>query len=418
MSLVQRITVLLGSAGVVVGTSAMGALVAEPATSDEVRAVVAEMLADAETRSSLLAGADGGHDGKNFFLGGEGYSLNVYGMMQFRYLANFRDDDNIDDFEPGFQTRRTRLGFKGAIEENWLFNILSQFNRKEGGELQLLDAYAAHKFANGVVVGWGQLKAPIVREDWIVDSNQLAIERAPTTDFFRPDRVQAVWVQYEAEEWRTWVTFNDGAASLNTDFTDDPADYAFSGRFEFKFAGEWKQFDDFTSKQGEPFGAMAGVAAHFQESPNTNDPADVDVEFLLYTADVTLQGDGWNAFASFVGTYAEIDSFAGDTERDEFGVVVQGGVYVAEKTELFARWDSTFLDDEARSISEDNFNFITAGVNHYFAGQAAKFTLDGVYSLDETTDFVSSGGLGTGQGLLGDSEDGEFVLRAQFQLLF
>ena len=37
-------------------------------STDEIRAVVAQVLNDAESRSSLLAGGDAGHDGR-FFIG-------------------------------------------------------------------------------------------------------------------------------------------------------------------------------------------------------------------------------------------------------------------------------------------------------------------------------------------------------------
>ena len=52
-------TVLVCSAG------AWGA----PAEADGVRAVVAEMLADAQERATLLASGDAGHDGKFFIAG-------------------------------------------------------------------------------------------------------------------------------------------------------------------------------------------------------------------------------------------------------------------------------------------------------------------------------------------------------------
>ena len=69
--------------------------------SDQIRATVAEMLADAETRTSLLSAGDAGHDG-GFFLAGDGFKLSIGGNVQFRYMANFRDDRaGQDDFESG-----------------------------------------------------------------------------------------------------------------------------------------------------------------------------------------------------------------------------------------------------------------------------------------------------------------------------
>ena len=92
--------VMLAGVALCMGTSAF----AQQSNTDEIRSVVAEMLADAETRSSLLSAGDAGHDGR-FFIAGDGFRLNVGGHIQFRYIANFRDDrPGQDDFESGFQT--------------------------------------------------------------------------------------------------------------------------------------------------------------------------------------------------------------------------------------------------------------------------------------------------------------------------
>ncbi len=416
MTAATRLSVawLIGACGV--STATLADTPAAPARGDEVRATVAEMLADAESRSSLLAGADAGHDGM-FFLAGEGFRLNVGGSMKFRYILNFRDDTATDDgFEPGFQNRFTRLHLSGKVHENWGFDLLAQFDAE--GSCKLLDALATYSFNNGWTLLWGQTTAPIVREDMMGDEYLLDMEYSNATTLFAPGRVQCVGANYTAEDWRLWVTFNDGAASLNTDFTADPADYALSGRFEYKFAGEWARFNDHTSKQGEPFAAMVGGAAHFQESPNSSDPADTDTELLLYTFDVSLEGDGWNAFAGFIGTHTEMETLSSSSELDDFSVVVQGGIRVTEIDELFARWDGLFFDDD-RGFEEDNYNFLTIGYNRYIAGHAVKFTVDGVYSLEDTSDLVGAGLLpNTNLGLLGDTDDGEVVIRFQMQLLF
>lgn len=401
------------------GTALGLASAAAAQSNDDVRAVVAEMIADAEARSSLLAAGDSGHDGQ-FFIAGDGFRLNIGGGLQFRYLMNFRDDDiaPADDFSNGFQTTDTRLNFSGTIANNWSFFIEGKFD-KDGGGFTLLDAYAAYTFANGVGLGWGQVKAPILREDMTSDFKQLAVDRAPSTDLIRHDRVKAVWLSYAQETWRTWVTFNSGADTETTDFNAmSNADYAFSGRVEFLFSGDWKQFADFTSPKGSDFGAMLGLAAHYQGPHNTPAFGDVDTSVALYTADLGLEGDGWNFFGAFIGRHIDADSFAGDAEFDDFSFVVQGGVMLTDSWELFARYDALILDDD-RAIDEDFFSFATIGVNKYFAGHAAKFTLDGVYSFEKTTDLANMGLLpNTDQGLLGNTEEGEFVLRAQFQLLF
>ncbi len=55
-------------------------------------------------------------------------------------------------------------------------------------------------------------------------------------------------------------------------------------------------------------------------------------------------------------------------------------------------------------------------MNYYLKKHSAKFTVDGVFALDPLTGIAVSDGLG----LQGDGadEDGQFALRAQFQILF
>ena len=402
---------------------------AQPAgAGDEVRATVAQMLADAETRSSLLSAGDAGHDGK-FFLAGDGFRLNVGGYLQFRYVLNFRDDSNVDDFQSGFQARRTRLVFDGKINRDWDFRIMTDFSRSSGDQ-ELKDAYVRYNFPTGWKLKWGQFKLPLLREELVPDTFQLAADRSITNQAFTQERSQGVELEREFESWRFAVAFSDGLNSQNTDFTGSgedtskfkvkgEADWAVTGRADFLFAGNWGQFKDFTSPRGSDFAAMLGVAAHYQQSENTRTPADVDRDTLQYTADLSLKGDGWNAFGAFIGRYSKLKSLGGaDPDFNDFGVVVQGGVRVGENSELFARWDALFFDSD-RNLADDNFNFLTAGYNHYFAAHAAKFTLDAVYAFEKTGPLTSLGILkDTGVGLLGDTEDGEVVVRGQFQLMF
>lgn len=144
---------LLAGAGIAFG--AAGSAAADVAqSSDEIRALVADMMADANTRSSLLqSGGNAGHDGK-FFLADNGgnFRLNVGGQVQFRYIANFGDENNAnddDDFTGGFQNRRTKLSFSGHVVSSDIFyKVNGAFNRS-GGDFSLEDAYVGYKFGNG-----------------------------------------------------------------------------------------------------------------------------------------------------------------------------------------------------------------------------------------------------------------------------
>lgn len=421
--------VLLAGAALSLGTSAAMA----QQSSDEIRATVAEMLADAETRSSLLSAGDAGHDGR-FFISGDGYRLNISGAIQTRYYANFRDDQaNQDDFESGIEVKRARVNFQGDINKDWFYRL--RVNAGSEGDFSLDYGYAGYKFANGVRFTAGQFKAPLLREELVADERQLAVERSVTNEVFSQDYSQGIMFDYETETWRAAGSFTDGLATRNTPFTANQtsswfasgpglgeADYAFTGRFEYLFSGGWKMFEDFTAAKGQDFGALLGGALHWQQSANTNNPADVDTDTLIATADLSLEGDSWNLYGAFVYRFNEFRAGGSDSDLSDFGVVIQGGWRFAEKTEIFARYDGIWADeDNAAFGNNDNFNFVTFGLNHYWAGHAAKGTLDVVWSLDETAtaggNLAGTGAL-NGTGLLGDTEDNEVVVRAQFQLLF
>lgn len=406
---------------------------AQSGSQDEVRAVVSEMLADAEARSSLLAGGTGGHDGSFFLASDDGaFRLNVNGFIQFRYIANFGDDDNTvgdnpgDDFESGFQMRRMKLGFAGKVHKDWSYNVLLNFSRSSGSAA-LQDAYIDYALADKWKLRFGQAKIPLLREELVGDQRQLAVERSLVNAAFTQDRSQLVQLAYEGEPFNFKVAFSDGMNSDNTDFDQGEnsafiisgeADWAVTARAEYILAGQAKQFNDFTSEVESPFAAMIGGAVHYQQSPNTSNAADVDRNTLEYTVDLSLEGGGWNAYGAFIGRNDDFRSAGASTDFDDFAVVAQGGFRIGAKWEPFVRYEAFFFDSD-RGFDDDNHNFITVGVNHYIAGHAVKASADVVIPFEDTADLVSADILGdTGTGLLGSSEDGEIVVRLQFQLLF
>ncbi|RMH24961.1 MAG: hypothetical protein D6693_09470 [Planctomycetota bacterium] len=433
-----RTTTLSLLAGATAGLVASGALAdaATPAgaSNDEIRAMVADMLADAETRSSLLqAGGTAGHDGKFFLASPDGaFRLNVGGQIQFRYVLNFRDDGgNVpignlrDDFESGFQTRRTKLTFDGTVYNDMFFKIQGIFNRAGGG-FALEDAYVGYDYGNGFKAIVGQFKSPFSREQLVSSKRQLAVDRSFVDGLFNAGRVQGIMVTYSEDTWRTMLSFNDGERTANTDFITNnqgvggvrggEGDWGFSGRFEYLGGGSWDQFKDFSSARGsEGLAWMLGAALEYQDGA-----ADLILDnggsLFSYTFDASLEGDGWNAFGAFIGRHVD-NEFTDAGSADQYGFVVQGGIFVTEDIEPFVRWD-TLLPDTGSA-----FNTITFGANWYIHGHAAKFTLDVQWFLDAPASVggfdKAAIGANTGIGFLGSGiEEDEFAVRAQFQLLF
>ncbi len=375
----------------------------------------AELLADAATRASLLADGDNRNEAgwaKNkFFLGGGDNLLNIGGYFQFRYIQNFRDDQpGENDFTHGFQLRRTRLVFSGNVWDKHLtYQVQGDFSRSSGA-FTLVDAYAKYQWDNGFSIKFGQFKLPLLREELVGDQTQLTVERSVTNSVYNQNRSQAVEAGYQDKQFRAMFDLSDGINTLNTDFNaPTEADIAATLRGEWLFAGEdFKRFDDHTSWQDSPFTGMLGAAVHYQSGGETGFTNDIDLAEA--TIDCSLEGDGWNAFAAAI--WRNID--AGGAQTDDFGVVIQGGIFVSNQVELFGRYDALFPD------IGDEFNTLTAGVNYYISprSHAVKFTGDITYYIDDTSGTPLLPGNNTGVGLLPETDGGEVALRLQMLIMF
>ena len=457
------------------------ALADQPAVSrDEVRAIVSEMLSDAETRSSLLAGGGTAGYDKNFFIASadNNFRLNFSGYSQWRYTLSFRDNGTslgvvnapggggtANDFEGGFTNHRTYLQFDGnVINPDFKFVINGEMSdvgsaNNGGGTFNMRDAYFTYNLGSGWWLKGGQFRLGFLKEESIADYNQLASERSVTNFVFTQGRSQGVELGYRQDEWRFAASFNDGLQSANTDFGTaagapnySERDYGFTGRFDWAFAGKLDNCNTFTSKQDDEFTGYIGGAVHLQDTSNTSrgGAPQTDERYFGYTVDGMVKGSGFSLFAAFIGNNSNFrPNFPGgfgapQRSLDNYGLVVQGAWRFLKETEAFVRYDATFYDsgfglgNGGVGTGDDRQDFITFGVNHYFAGQAARLTVDAIIALQPTALNGVGGGLvaanpglagangvtgipnvlGTAQGLLPSGDDTSVALRAQFQFMF
>lgn len=440
----------------------LGSAAAAYTTPDEVRAIVAEALSDAQTRSSLLqSGASVGHDGRSFFIGDASgdFRLEIGGLVQTRYTLNFRDskgDPAGRDFDSGFTANRANLTFSGhVVNPNLFYGIKAEFagDDVDSGDFNLRDAFLGYRWDNGWQVKFGQFRTRFLQEDNILDEFQLAADRSLTNSFFRQGESQGIELGYLQEDFRIFVAFTDGFRSRNTQFTEgkflavdfDPitgdlisgfdsaigsgeADLAFTARADIKFSGTWDQFDSFTSMpgSGDAMAVMLGLAGHIEytDGDRVFGASGEEAYYMSGTVDLTVQGDGWNFFVAGIIGHSDISSvlvnnITNDTEDLEFtdyGIVVQGGMFIPDTDwEIFARYDVLFLDNDRFTSGDDNFSTITFGTNWYWAGQAAKFTFDVQWFIDEATALTRDNNQ---VGYIRNTEKDQFALRFQFQLLF
>ena len=376
---------------------------------EEIRSLVQDVLADADTRASLLqAGMTAGYD-NGFVIGSAdgNFNLKLNGQLQFRFVWNNQDNETASDTNRwGFENTRTKLMFSGnVVDPTWLYYIEGNFYRS-GGAFTLEDAWIGKDLGDGWTMKAGQMKVPVIRE-WLVHSqNQLAVERSNVA-YGSPaaSRTQGIALDYKADQFHFVGSYNDGANAANGVWSGYDTEWAFSARGEFLFSGNWDQFNDFTSPRGSEQGIMAGVGAHYQNAEYGTLAAN-ELEVMVLTGDVSFEFDGANIFGAIV--YTNTDNNAG-TDTDVYGVVIQGGYYFNDEWEGFLRWEWNDFD----MTGVDELNLITIGVNGYYSPNVKMTTdigygLDSVYSASDITGWQADSA----------DEDGQFVFRTQLQLVF
>lgn len=390
----------------------------------EIRRLVHDVLADADTRSSLLQdGMTAGWD-KGFFLGSAdgNFLLKVQGQLQARFVYNTQNKSPDDDDRWGFENRRTKLTFSGHIvDRTWDYRIQSAANR-DGGDFDLDDAFIAKHFGDWTL-RVGQFKPPFMREELVSSSRQLAVERSLVNEEFNQGRSQGVELAYRGDQFGAAMMLNEGFDRDNTPGLAQDTEFAITARVEALLAGSWGQFKDFTSWPDEGPAVLIGAAVHYERDEfGTGDglfvdadadglddtPNDDELETLAFTADVSLEFGSANAFAAFVYRNLDRDS----TTADQLGLVVQGGLFLTDDLEIFARYEWA----DADSAGVGDLSVITFGVNRFWAKHALKWSMDVGIGLNEITEPWSASGAGWRTDASGD--DGQFVVRSQMQLLF
>lgn len=395
----------------------------EPLAPDEIRAIAAEVMADAETRSSLV-GQSAGYDG-GFFIAGDdaAFRLSVGGLLQFRYQYNHRED--ADD-KAGFYNARSRMWFQGKVFEKVDYYIRAQFSgskpvgfaeeERVNGIFEVDRAWVGFELAKGWSLRIGEQGSEFSRETDLSPQNQLCVNSSPTDSVFSLGGYQGARLAYQGEDLRAFFTFSEGARNINSDFGDPRnAQFALTFKGDWKIAGEWSQFSDFTSPPGSDTAVMLGAGVHWENGAQVGDPAE-NLALLGAIFEVSVEGDGWSlygAFNYFNNTFRSPD----DDLLHDFGFVVQGSVYLTDSIEPFLRFDAVLPDAHRENLNQD-FMTLTAGFNWYLMprSNAAKFSFDVLYMFDEqATSLVSPS---SNVGVLASEDDDQITARAQFTFVF
>ncbi len=324
----------------------------------EVRAIVKEVLADASTRESLQESTTtwGYKDG--FFIASPdaNWSMRLRGYIQTRFTFDERRSvtglsgaQSLDAW--GFETRRLRLIIDGAIiDPSWKYKIEIA---NAQGQAVVDDAYLEKKFGDGFALRVGQFLTPFMRENLVMNTVPMMVDRSSVAGFFWSGRTLGVQLEHESGDIRTKVAYvNDfivksnyfsSGDTRNTPFpSQQVADYAFAARAEWKPAGVWAQFNDMNGWRTDEFGCMLGVAAEVEQKGNDQGVPDMygDIEPFVVgaTADLSLEWSGASIFT--YGVFRQVDpDQAGLAPANQYGFIFMAGVFVSDTVQLVARYE-------------------------------------------------------------------------------
>lgn len=403
---------------------------------EEIKALVQDVLADADQRASLSGAAvRTGYQGGFRVANEDGsFLLQVNGLIQLRYIANFRDNSE-DDFEGGFEVGRANLAFSGHIASPRITYALQLAVDRWDNSVSADRIVLGYQLMDGLALWAGEDKAPFLREELVADGMQMAVERSGINEFFTLGTVQgigAVWTPADIDMLKVSVAISDGIRSGESDdaenenywydmgdlrgagkaFYRDQTDYAITARVDVKVFGAWDQMNDFTAWGGENMALVIGGAVHYEAS-ETGSSRDNNSLFM-WTVDASLEVAGLSVYGAFVMAHPEWEDGG---ESQAWGALGQVSYNINDQCEPFARIEFLNIDDNSQG---GDTTVVTFGANWYNAKHSAKFTADVVWALDPIVvpdgQPISTGAIG----LLEDSDnnDGQLVFRLQYQLGF
>jgi hypothetical protein len=398
---------------------------------EEIRALVRDVISDAQARTNLKGqGATAGWD-RHFFLASEDgkFKMQIRAQIQARWALTDQNMGTAADAAPGspseptssdntwgFEFRRMKLDFSGyIIDPSWTYELQPIWNRFQtatatNGAIE--NVFIQKELADGLSVRVGQYKVPFNREEFITSTMQMVIERSLASEMLTPKFSQGLMADWRTEHFRLRGFFGDalrangsgvrvsgagldqgnaGAlANYNGGFNQpigsNPVNYAMSTRGEWRMAGNWSQFRDMMGTPDEDFGVLLGgafMAQSLRQIPATSaaNPINPMKSMWAATGDLTFEFPGASIFAA--GIYRRVnlvDSMMTregsiDDGMDQWSAVVQAGYFVLNDLELYSRYEWGNSDSNkyrtfagATDANGEELSILTVGLNWFPAG--------------------------------------------------
>ena len=376
------------------------------ARADEIRGLVHDVLADADTRASLQgSGSTAGYnDGFTIGSADGNWSMKINGLLQTRWYSDTVSNDagGVPDVDnDGFETSRAELNFSGTIAGDYSYNIRWDMNSSAGanGNDDLRWAYGSMGVSDGWTLSAGRMKLQTTRE-WIINAeDQMAIDRSSASQNTAFTST-GVSLDYTQDDYRVNAAYVNGLLDApNGLYSANDNSHAWSVRGEILLEGNWGQFDQFTSPEGNTAGTLIGIAYWDTGSGDAPVPP---VGQNGWVIDGQVQWDGSNLYVAY--ETRSTDGVAADPNT----LTVAYGVYLDSNWEAYARYQNADPDVAGTNDAE----IYTVGINYYLAGNNAKWSLDYSWADDGV---AANAQLGWQGAIATQDED---MLRMQLQFAF
>jgi hypothetical protein len=289
--------------------------------SREMRSLVQEVLADAESRASFQGAKSP-------------VTINVHGFVQSRYSYNSGGDVEANH---GFEIPRARLVFTGKVYD-FDYRVSGQWS--DGNNFDLLDAWGEGNLF-GMKIKFGQFKSPFMKSWDVYAADTLAADRSLVTFTYGQGRSQGVQLSKDFGSLRVRAAYTDGFNSANG--AGVPNGYALSGRVEWDVTDWW---------------SLGGAISW----------NDLDVtDYWTWTVDTGLKFGGFGLEAAYVGRNQD--------SGNDWAMQVQGSYFITDEFQPYAQYEYGKLP------GEDDLSLVTVGFNWYF-NTNVKWTTDFGYSFN------------------------------------
>jgi hypothetical protein len=432
----------------------------------EVKAMVKDVLADADTRASLMAnGMTAGHNGQHFFLASENndFQLNIGGLIQARADYDHRrnavkavdastgDAIGARDSSSGVEVARIEVDLWGhVVNPEWTYFL--RFEQDHGETAGVPLAWVGYQATDTVNIRMGRYKGVFMHESLVDDMYGQAVERSVTEGIFGEGYVQGVTAEWDVTDMvRLQASIDNGPHSgdlgsqtffgnsrTNLAYNGSGDDISATGRADVKVMGDWKEYTDYAAWSDQETAVFVGAAINYTVGETGNNgvpvtttnptppPATIttitgsgdNTKDLRWTVDADAKMAGFDLSAAFVYDYLGHDNatpaLPAGRAGEWYAWEVQGGyMVIPDKFDVFARYE--WIDLKG-SITESHPEFVTVGTNYYIARHRVKLTVDATYA------FVALPSAGpttiANTDLLASSHSDEILLRGQVQLMF